>query len=371
MIHIMIGTKGQLTKMAPIFKELDNRNIEYNFIRTGQHTKIIDVLIEKYNLKQPDYAITKREADLKNIFECVIWMIKCLVLGFIHRKEMFKNDKGGIVLIHGDTESTLISAILCKLSGMKVGHVEAGLRSFDIWNPFPEELIRRITSYFSDYMFCPNQWSIDNLKKHKSEKINTYHNTVFDTVKLVLNKIPEIKPPKEKYVIFGIHRKESLYNNKNFKKLILILLELSQHFKIIFIMHGNTKHKLKTTWTEDILPVCMVEKILYNYLKVYNIEYKEYYDHISFMHLVKNSEFVATDGGSLQEETYMLNKPYLILRYKTERIEGLDETAYLSELNMNKVEQFIQSYKNFTRKLSIDNVKPSKIIVDYLMGELK
>lgn len=352
-IHVMIGTKGQLTKMASVLQELDRQKIKYNFIRTGQHTKIIDQMLKTYNLREPDYQITKRKKDLENISQCIVWITQCILSGLKHKKKMWQG-KRGIVLIHGDTESTLIGVILAKLSGIKVAHVEAGLRSFHVLNPFPEEIIRRITSRFSDYMFAPGKWACGNLQKeHVNGKIiDTKYNTVFDTIRYILKTKPTIELPKGKYVILAFHRKETVYVKPRLEKAVKCLELVAENHKVIFVLHKNTEYTLEKEGYLDKLK------------KNGNIIFKHYYDHVSFMHLVKNCTLVVTDGGSLQEETFFLDKPCLILRDRTERQEGLGQTAYISELNLNKIKYFLDNYKKFKRKEKIEHISPAKIVVD-------
>ena len=231
-IHVMIGTKGQLTKMSPLLRELDKRGIPYNFIRTGQHAGIIDHMLETYHLRKPDYEITKRKKDIENFFQGIVWAITCLFRGIVNRKKIWK-DKKGIVLVHGDTESTLIGVILARLNGIEVAHVEAGLRSFSVFQPFPEEIIRIVTSIFSSYMFAPGEWACSNLrKKHAKRKIiDTRYNTVLDTVRHTLQSKPTMELPKGEYVVFAIHRKETLYIESRLKKAIESLKLIAKEHK--------------------------------------------------------------------------------------------------------------------------------------------
>ena len=355
-IHVMIGTKGQLTKMSPVLRELDKRGIPYNFIRTGQHAGIIDHMLETYHLRKPDYEITKRKKDIENFYQGIMWAISCLFRGIINRTKVWKGKKG-IVLVHGDTESTLISVILARLSGIRVAHVEAGLRSFSIFQPFPEEIIRRVTSVFSHYMFAPGEWACNNIrKKYPNRKIiDTRYNTALDTVRHTLQATPTMELPKGEYVIFAIHRKETLYVEQRFKKAIHALELIAAEHKVIFILHKNTEYTLKNKGYLDELRAND------------NIEFKHYYDHISFMHLVKKCIFAATDGGSLQEETFFLDKPYLILRERTERQEGLGQTAYISGVEAEKVKYFLANYNKFKRNEKIEEISPSQIVVDELL----
>jgi len=349
----MIGTKGQMTKMFPILKELDERGVSYRFIRTGQMAGIIDQMIGTYALRTPDHVIAPRATDLGSIPACAFWMIRCLANGLRQRKKVWGSKKG-LVLIHGDTESTLVGAILAKLAGIRVGHVEAGLRSFHLLDPFPEEIIRRFTSLLSNYLFAPGAWAAENLlrEKRRGTIIDTGANTITDTIRHTLNQLPGMPLPEPPYVIAAFHRKENLYVRERLLRVAACVETIAKRHRVIFILHRNTEHTLKK------------EGIFERFETNPGIEFAPYFDHISFMHVIKNCTFAATDGGSLQEETSFLNKPYLILRDRTERQEGLGQTAYLSRLNTDRVSCFLDNYADFKVPGNGRNSSPSKIVVD-------
>ncbi|MDF1498778.1 MAG: UDP-N-acetylglucosamine 2-epimerase [Patescibacteria group bacterium] len=362
MIHILIGTKGQFIKTIPVLQELEKRNIDYNFIHTSQHYDITFKILKIFNAKSPDYFLSSKKNDLENIIQAIPWFMSCLIKGVNDKKNMWKNKKG-IVVVHGDTESTLLGVILAKLSGMKVAHIEAGLRSHDIFNPFPEEIIRIITSRFSDYLFAPSDLAIDNIRKYKNQKIyNTHGNTVFDSlsyIKKITKKNPSKKPYKFLYAVASLHRKETLYNRKLVEKAISYIEIASKKNHIVFILHKNTLFTLKKY------------DLLFHLEKNKNVILKKsFLDYLSFMELIIDSEFVITDGGGLQEETYYLNKPCLILRKKTERKYGLGETACLSRFDGDEINYFLNNYREFHRKKNKEEIyNPSKIIVQKLIEE--
>ena len=130
MIHIFLGTKAQLIKMAPIMRELQDRNIEYNFIFSGQHQNTINDLRNNFGVKEPD-VILHSGKDINSIPAMLLWMIKIIYRSLIDRKRIWREDRDGIVLNHGDTFSTLLGTILGKLSGLSCGHIESGLRSYN------------------------------------------------------------------------------------------------------------------------------------------------------------------------------------------------------------------------------------------------
>lgn len=167
MIHIFVGTKAQLIKMAPIMVELQNRNIEYNFVFSGQHQETINDLRDDFGIREPDITLHLGK-DITSIGSMFIWAMKLCWLGVTQRKRIWQGDKNGVVLNHGDTFSTLIGSLLARIAGLKSAHVESGLRSFNLFHPFPEEITRLLVFKLSNILFAPGEWALENLRKERS-----------------------------------------------------------------------------------------------------------------------------------------------------------------------------------------------------------
>lgn len=356
MIHIFLGTKAQLIKMAPIMKELQDRGLEYNFVFSGQHQETIKDLRDNFGIKEPNYILHKGE-DINSVGKMFIWMIKVIITTLFNKKSIWKNDKHGIVLNHGDTFSTLLGSILAKLCGLKNAHIESGLRSFKLLHPFPEELTRLIVFRLSDYYFCPNQWAIDNLKKYNGIKINTYVNTLYDSLQTILKLPPptDLSIPEEKFAVVSLHRFENLSKKDTLTKIVSLIQEASKHIKLLFILHNPTKKKLIGFG---------LYKILEN---TPNIELRPRYDYKNFITLVNSAEFIISDGGSNQEECYYMGKPCLLFRHATERNEGLEENIVLSKFDDQIIQEFIAHYKDYKRPFLDIKHTPSSLIVDKLI----
>ncbi len=353
MIHIVLGTKAQLIKMAPIMRVLKSKNIPYNFIFTGQHNEGMDELQDNLGIKKPDTILYKGK-DITSPLKMFIWSVIIITKSIFIKDRIFKKDKKGIVLVHGDTVTTLLGALMGKFAGLKVGHVEAGLRSFDFFHPFPEEIVRVLTTPFSDYYFCPGQWALNNLSKYKGKKINTFQNTIFDAFQLAIEKMDktEMNIPKEKYCLVSIHRYENIVNKKKFEQIIEIVEKVAKNIKCIFVLHPITEKKLYR----------------YNlYLRLKKnpgVELQSRLSYLKFIKLVYHSEFMISDGGSNQEECSYLGKPCLLLRQKTERLEGINRNVCLSEMDDSIIDNFLKNYKAFKAPMNKKEVSPSGIIVD-------
>jgi len=357
MIHFILGTRAQLIKIAPIMKLCIDKKIKYNFILMPQHKTTIEKIITDFDIHKPDHIIGGFEKDIVSIGNMFFWSIKTLIDGVINRRRYFNNDKEGIVVIHGDAPPALLGALIAKSFGLKVAHVESGLRSFNFLNPFPEELIR--VSLWKlrlvDYYFCQDTNAINNVKKFRGKKINTLQNTLYDSLEIALSKNEQIKLdlPK-KYCLITIHRFELLKNKKKLTYVVKIIHKISEKYKILFILHPPTKAFLQK--------YSLLKELKQNK----NIEIRPRYDYFKFIKIIYNSEFVISDGGSNQEECYYLGKPCLLLRHKTERKEGLNKNTVLSEFKENKINDFVENYKDYIIKQKKVKTKPSEIIVTTL-----
>jgi UDP-N-acetylglucosamine 2-epimerase (non-hydrolysing) len=360
MIHIFLGTKAQLIKMAPIMKELQNRNIPYNFVFSGQHQATIADIQKEFGLKNPDYILYKGP-DITGVVQMFFWTLRVLTHVLLNKKDVWKGDQKGLVLSHGDTFSTLLGALSARLSGLQSAHVESGLRSFNLLHPFPEELTRRLVFRLSQVFYAPGDWALNNLSDQSGIKVNTKQNTLRDALSLAEQHINEqiVDIPDTGYGIASIHRFENLLSRKRLTSIIEIIEDAAQHQRILFILHKPTIKKLTH------------HKLLERLENNPNIELRPRYSYFQFIKLVKKSLFVMTDGGSNQEECYYLGKPCLILRKASERQEGIGENAIISNYSKEICWTFFENLAQHTQPLSDNSIFPSRIIVDHATSYTK
>ncbi len=235
-------------------------------------------------------------------------------------------------------------------------HIEAGLRSFNIFKPFPEEINRLITFRLSQYYACPGDWAIENLKKFKGEKINTLNNTQADTISFGMKNCETAKAviPAKKFVVVSIHRYENIFKKERFIKIVDEIIEISKDFQVLFVQHPATFGQIDK--------LGLREKLTSNK----NIKLLPRLEYLPFVKTVKHSEFVITDGGGNQEELYYMGKPTLIFRNETERQEGLGTTAVVSKFDTKTIKDFVKNYKKYEHHAIAKATSPSKIIVDFL-----
>ena len=366
-IAIVIGTRAELIKTFPVIRELKERNKDYYFIHTGQHN--LGDLCKIFSVKNPDVVLTmepERSSRFNsNKWKAMLWMTK--IIRRI-RKELKNLPNLKYVLYHGDTITTASAAISSSkifnpFKKYKNVHLEAGLRSFDNFEPFPEEISRRIVGKFSDVLFTPSEDSKENLKRLKRKKILAYGNTIIDSAYYALEvaRKKKIKPlTKGKFALVTVHRHENLVSKERMEKIIEIINKIE--IPTFFAVHDNTLHKIKNFG--------LLEKL--NYSK--NIRIIKPMDYISFIYQMSKCSLIVCDGGSMQEESLIFGKPCIILRYSTERPEGLKTNfQFLSKLDVKKTEEKIKEYlnKNFEIK---DYKNPygerglTKKIVDFLLS---
>ena len=335
---------------------LQEKQLDYNFIFTGQHQETIAQLRKNFGLKEPDVMLYQGK-DITGLLQMFFWMLRILFKTIFYRRQIYKKQgSNDIVLVHGDTFSTLLGALMGKVAGKNVGHIESGLRSFNLFHPFPEEITRILTFGLTDYYFCPGDWALQNLEKYQGIKINTKHNTLLDSLKLAKKKteLCNVEVPDEPFALVSLHRFENIFNRKIFRFIVNSLLEISQKIKLVFILHPPTKEKLKSYNLDSILR------------SAGNISLRPRYDYFNFIRLLINCEFLITDGGSNQEEAYYLGKPTILFRRITERKEGVGENAVISNFDSEIIRDFVSRYQDYVKSPLEPEISPTEIILSSL-----
>ena len=354
MITILIGTKAQVVKMAPVMKELSVRSIPYRFVLTGQHTETMDDLISAFNIRKADDVLVNiGESDTE--IKLLKWLM--LAIKSVRERDYFKKNTK-VILVHGDTLSTLFGAVVGRIYSIPVAHVEAGLRSFNYFHPFPEEIVRVLTSKLADIHYCSSDWAKNNLKhlSADSEIISTEENTILDSLRYAINSSSgEVQ--QQAYGVLSMHRHENISDSSRFNHILKVLIKIAELINMKFILHPVTKNKLlKSGWYERLSAL-------------ENIELQNRMNYVDFSKLLAGSRFLLTDGGSNQEEAYHMGLPCLLLREKTERQEGLDENVIISNYDADTIMSFVRNnIKNKWELKKITGKSPSKAIVDHLIS---
>jgi len=362
MLHIIVGTRAQIIKMAPIMKALEEKKIDYNFIFLAQHRETIYEIMAQFKIKKPDIIIGDMGKDITKIKDMIFWSLRVLIYSFFKSKTIFRDDKHGIVLIHGDAPPLLLGALMAKRHGLKVAQVEAGLRSFNYLKPFPEEITRVFSSKTGliDIFFCQDEKAAMNVAPYKKFSFCTHYNTMLDSLRLAenvsLNKT--IAEASGEFAIASLHRFETISKKEKLEQVVKELIKISRKIKLLFILHPPTRVALKKMNLYELLeqePACHLLPRL---------------GFFEFNQILRNTEFIITDGGSNQEECFYLGVPCLLFRNETERIEGLNTNVVLSKFNSEIIDDFVANYKSYRIKPVSANTSPSHFIIDQLKGFL-
>lgn len=319
-IMVVFGTRPEAVKMAPLCHKLRLQNdIETVICVTAQHREMLDQVLNIFNLiPDIDLNIMKKGQDLFDVTSNIL----------LKMRNTLRDVKPDLVLVHGDTTTTFATSLACFYLGVKVGHVEAGLRTNDIYAPFPEEYNRQSTGMLTNYHFAPTDLSQQNLLKEgkNKEDIIVTGNTVIDALHLVLNSFEEDKN-KSKYTDIRLN-KSLKFDWKN-NRFVLVtghrrenfgegFLEICEAIKVLATRHKDTHFIYPVHLNPNVQkPVNEILSGLDNVWLIEPLEYEE------FVYLLNYSYLVLTDSGGIQEEAPSLGKPVLVMRDVTERPEAV------------------------------------------------
>ncbi|WP_304438547.1 non-hydrolyzing UDP-N-acetylglucosamine 2-epimerase [Candidatus Stoquefichus sp. SB1] len=304
---LVFGTRPEAIKMCPLVNELKTRDsIETTVCVTGQHREMLDQVLHAFNVK-PDYDLSIMK-DKQTLFD-----VTTNILNKIN--EVLKEVNPDIVLVHGDTSTTFATALACFYLQIPVGHVEAGLRTYDIYSPFPEEFNRRVVSIIAKYNFAPTEMSKQNLLNEgaNEESVFVTGNTAIDALRTTIKddyNHPELEwAIGSKLIMLTAHRRENFGEPMHHMfRAIRRIIDEHDDVKVIYPIHMN--------------PVVrqIAKEELSNCDRVHIIEPLDVLD---FHNFLARSYMILTDSGGIQEEAPSLGKPVLVMRDTTERPEGV------------------------------------------------
>ncbi len=306
-VMLVFGTRPEAIKMCPLVNELKSRkNIKTLVCVTGQHRSMLDMVLDTFNVV-PDYDLSIMKAG-QTLFD-----ITTNILSRIG--DVLDEAKPDVVLVHGDTSTTFVTALACFYKQIAVGHVEAGLRTYNIYSPYPEEFNRQAVSIVSKYNFAPTELARDNLLKEGKDKDSIYvtGNTAIDALKTTVRADythPELEWAKDsRLIMITAHRRENLGEPMhNMFRAIRRVMEEHPDVKAIYPIHMNPA--VRKAADEELRGLD----------RIHIIEPLEVLD---FHNFLSRSFLILTDSGGIQEEAPSLGKPVLVMRDTTERPEGI------------------------------------------------
>ncbi len=306
-VMLVFGTRPEAIKMCPLIKELKTRkNIETIVCVTGQHRQMLDQVLEAFDVV-PDYDLSIMK-DKQTLFDVTTNILNSI-------KEVLEETKPDVVLVHGDTSTTFVTALACFYLQIPVGHVEAGLRTYNIYSPYPEEFNRQAVGIMAKYNFAPTELSKDNLLKEEKNPDSIYvtGNTAIDALKTTVREDYAHEQLKwaegSKLIMITAHRRENLGEPmKNMFRAIKRIVDEHSDIKAIYPIHMNP---VVRETANEILGDCDRIRII------------EPLEVLDFHNFLSRSYLILTDSGGIQEEAPSLGKPVLVMRDTTERPEGI------------------------------------------------
>jgi len=354
-VLVLIGTKAQLIKMAPVLRAMDAGGMSYRLVYTGQHSETFRELEQLFGLRgAEEVLVVDHEAATHASFASWTWRF--------WREAILRLRTGAwrdcaVGLVHGDTASTLFAAIAMRLAGIPVAHVEAGLRSPRLLDPFPEEIVRRLVSRLSRVHYAPDAQAAGRLAGVKGQVVETGGNTLRDALLFALERMHAPAPGSGGYAVVSLHRNENLSSRTRFDALMEMVRGTARHCEVRFVLHPATRARLRATGWDGRLRadprIRLVDRM----------------DYLQFVEYLIGACFLMTDGGSNQEEAAMLGLPTLLLRRETERADGLDANVVLSRLDPAVIRGFVERHAGRPWTLArVEADSPTQRIVRHLQG---
>jgi UDP-N-acetylglucosamine 2-epimerase (non-hydrolysing) len=353
-ICVVYGTTGELIKLAPVLRRLSERGHAFLTVTTGQQVTQIPRFLEELGLPQPDAWLGEGRGgrDLSVVRDVAGWLPGVLARGARLRHRLLRGLRQGpgrpLVLVHGDTMTTVLGALLGRVLRTPVAHLESGLRSYDWRHPFPEELNRRAASFVATIHYAPGAWAASNVRRGIVVDIGS--NTIRDSLELCRNDMPlPVSVPEGAFGIVSLHRYELLNDGRLLDETIRALAAQTPH-PLLFIDHPVTSAAIRRFQLDGA----------FDGTRLFRIPRLTFF---GFVALLRRCAFIVTDSGGNQEESYYLDVPCLVHRRRTERREGLGENVLLSDYDVAILSHFLADPGRFRRRSSLPSERPSDRVV--------
>lgn len=360
MIAFIVGTTAELIKIAPVHHELVSRGRATEIWYTGQHVEELAGTLADLGLPEPALWLVPRESatNLARPADVPRWAAR-LARTVLRRRtalqrRLASDGRAPVVLVHGDTFTAPLGALIGRLLGARVGHVEAGMRSGNLMHPFPEELNRRVAGRLVDVHFPPTAVEARNLRRHRGAVVTTGANTVLDAVRyaLELQRGSDLDLPEE-YGLATLHRFELVRREDLYRPVLETLREYSRRMPIVYLAGASERERLAQ----------------YGLLDLFDDEHfllRDKVSYVGFLPLLARARFVVTDSGGLQEETGHLGIPCAVHRAHTERMGGEGTQMVLTRLSIPTLRAFLDDYDRYRGSSALEAHHPSRTIVDAL-----
>ena len=363
MIAVIYGTTGELIKLAPLLLALDEAGVDYVTLCTGQQTEQIPGFLEQFGLRTPTewLARGRRGVDLRKNTDIPVWAGRVLGAALLRRKRLRRtlrsDGRPALVIVHGDTLTTILGALIGRMLRLPVAHVEAGYRS-GRWNaPFPEELVRRAVSRLARIHYASGPHTAANLRKERTrgEIVDTGFNTIRDSMELAANAQTQASSdtPSEPFGIVSLHRYELLNNAALLRHTLEVLSESTlTGCPLLFVDHSVTERAVAAAGLEGMFNE-----------RFRRVARQPYF---AFIAMLRQSSFLVTDSGGSQQECWQLGHPCLVHRSVTEHTDSVDGSVVISGLDFDVLAAFLAGGWRRHSDPPAQRQSPTAIIVEHL-----
>ena len=370
MIHVFVGTRAEYIKMAPLLWRMESAGLTHRLIDSGQHADRSESFRAELGLRAPDYAMGgTRSVDS---VPAALWWAAGLGRKLARPRRLDRTVFGGrpgICVVHGDTPTTLIGALMAKRAGLALAHVEAGLRTHRWLHPFPEEIVRVAVDRLADLLFAPDGAAAEELRERRvgGRIITGSSNTASDALRAALESgaadappapdmsggaRPHGSPHRPRPAVVTMHRVENLHRRPRRQALVHMITRLARTTPVRWYVHEPTRRALGPAGLAG--------------LEASGVELAPMAPHAEFVRALAQAPFAITDGGSIQEECALLGVPVLLWRDRTDRADGLGENAVLSRYDPGVAEAFLADPERFRRARRLPESSPSQEILEVL-----
>jgi UDP-N-acetylglucosamine 2-epimerase (non-hydrolysing) len=340
----VLGTRAQLVKVAPVLRIAAARKLPHVVWFTGQHRESIDDLIDDFGLTS-QFVMPTGHLERSSVRRLLGWapgmLLACRRFIVLQARE---SGRRPLVVVHGDTLSTFLGALAAKLSAADVVHLESGLSSGSLWDPFPEELLRTLTFRLARHALCPNPEASARMRRlHGCAVVDTQENTLLDSVRFALEKLPDAPPQNQDYFVASVHRFQNLYQSSRLADIVEELVALSRIAPVHFVLHPATQRRLVETGLMSVLQ------------QAPGVRLAPRMPYTQFLSLLAGARGVISDGGSNQEELSYLGVPTVLFRERTERPDGVGRNIVFER-------DLAMSLADFVRAGAMDRLRAASVL---------
>lgn len=360
----VVGTRAQLIKVAPVIVCCERAGQDVLLLLTGQHKETMQDLILEFGI-QSRQELAVEVSERSTVLSLLAWVPRAY-LGVRRRLRACKKDYLEVnAVVHGDTLSTVIGALAARSAGARVFHLESGLSSGKLLDPFPEELTRRIVFRLADVALCPGPDSARYMRsRYRCEVVDTGQNTIVDSVMMAAGAPPAnaTADVEKAYLVASLHRFQNIFDSRRLHALASTIETLAERFRIHFVLHPATRKRLES------------EGLLIRLSTVPNLNLSPRLGYREFLRLAAGAACVLTDGGSNQEELAVLGVPTIIMRQHTERLDGLGQNAIMEKsLPVSVVDYLLDGSFEALRRPSLVSARmgPSEMVARSLAESVR